>query len=208
MRSESSMSATQIAGTSERPSVRAIALVLTLCVLPGCGDILGKEFRCSFSFAPSSETGCPQQTRPCTGFSWIVTAVHCEDTILQSSCAGITDLVVDPSASPPQARMRVGEATLLSLSHINPTPPDNNGCSFNPGGFFPWVSSDPAVARTEPTSVNTFVVIRAVSRGDAEIFAEGVSTPSGAIRAPLAYCADSQQGASCLPTPLVLRVIR
>jgi hypothetical protein len=179
------------------------SVVLLLSLLYGCGNY--DSLKCGLGVTGPQ---CPQVARaPCTGFSWIVKAVHCQDTILRDSCVGITDLVLDPSASPPQARMRVGEATLLELSHINPAPPDGD-CSFNPGGFFPWVSSNPAVARTERTTINTSVVIRGVAPGDADIFADGVNTPGGAIRAPLAYCPDSRQGASCSPTPLVLRVVR
>jgi hypothetical protein len=143
---------------------------------------------------------------PCTGFSWIVKAVHCEDTLLKTSCAGITDLVIDPSATPPQARMSVGEAARVELSPINPMPP-NGACVFNPGGFS-FVSSNPAAARIEKTTINTDVTIRAEGPGDAEILADGVSTPTGPVRAPLAYCADSRQGAACVPIPLILRVLR
>jgi hypothetical protein len=172
-------------------------------VLSGCVDT--SSFRCDMVVVGSAP-GC-EVTRPtCTGFSWIVEAVACRDTILSDSCAGISGLVVDPSAEPPQARMRAGEAALLQLKPLNPTPP-GGACAFDPGGLFPWISSEPAVARTERTTINTYVVIRAVSPGDAHIFADGVSTPGGPIRASLAYCPDAGPGAVCAPIPLVLRVL-
>jgi hypothetical protein len=185
-----------------RRAVEASALVL-LVLLPACGNY--DSLRCALGVTLPTCPPTPPPV-PCAGFSWIVKPVQCEG-MARASCAGMADLDVDPNASPPQARLRVGQATLLELSPINPTPPDG-ACLFNPGGVFPWISSDPAVARIERTNVNTSVIVRAESRGDAEIFADGVSTPAGPIRASLAYCTDSRQGASCTPINLVLRVVR
>lgn len=188
-----------------RVAVRGV-LALSLAVLPGCVDT--DSFRCDLALVGSAP-GCPVVTRPaCTGFSWIAEPVRCQDTFLPSaSCAGIGDLMLDPGASPPQARMRVGEAVLVQLSAVNPVPPDGS-CSFNPGGLFSWVSSEPGIARVESTSINTLVVVRAVAPGDADVHADGVNTPGGTVRAPLAVCVEGRAGAACIPGPLVLRVVR
>jgi hypothetical protein len=124
---------------------------------------------------------------------------HCEDTLLRDSCRGITDGVLDPNGSPPQVRMRVGTAIRVELSPINPTPSETS-CVCNPGGAIAFTSNNPVVARIEKTIINTTVTIRAESRGDADIVADAVSTPTGL--APGAAGILRGQPAGCFMCPL------
>jgi hypothetical protein len=183
-----------------------LILSAAMCVLPGClGSGSGS---CGLNLGGTPVPECSgQNTAPaCTGYSWIVAAAHCQDSFLRDfGCAGLTDLVLDVNASPPQARVRVGEAAVIELLPINSEPP--GGCLFN-SGQFSFMSSNPTVASIEKTNINTLVIVRAQAPGDADVFADGVSTPTGPIQARLAYCSDRRQGAACVPINLVLRVVR
>jgi hypothetical protein len=186
-----------------RMRVVVTAVFLTL-LGPGCNPDFS-ELREAF-LHPTGPT--PE----CKTYSWIVTAIRCQDLVERLcpqsrqcvDCAGVTNLTLKPDASPPQAQMKEGEIGLVELLPINP----DGSCNFNTGQSFRFVSSRPAIASLEPTGFNTEVFVRATRPGDVDIFADGVSTPSGPIRAPLAYCPSNRQGASCAPTNLILRVER
>jgi len=103
--------------------------------------------------------------------------------------------------------MRVGTTSILGLVTIKRVP---EICQ-PPVGSSPvaWVSSDATVATIRPATAEEaftpywYSVVQAVKPGDTLIFAEGVQTPEGPVRAPLVYCPEL----SCVPVELLLRVI-
>jgi len=162
-------------------------LFVCCCGLPACGSPI------------FSGTG---PDRNCSNYSWAAVPDTC------GGCAGYMDLIVDRSASPPQARLQAGERTFIKLVAINRAPA---GCldtqQIAIPSFSGWVSSDPSVASLEGFLGGSRVTVRAASAGDALIFADSVYTPSGPIRAQLAYCPATNQDAACVPINLVLRVV-
>jgi hypothetical protein len=97
----------------------------------------------------------------------------------------------------------VGQRSFITLTSINVAPA---GCFIQRTSLAAWVSSDPTVANITDKPPVTLVTLRAVSPGDTMIFADGVQTPSGPVRAPLAYCPGDARTA-CVPVNLMLRVV-
>jgi hypothetical protein len=176
-----------------------LAGLILLSPLAGCWPVL--TWPCGVACGGCSDRPCPPDPTPfptCTSYSPIIVC----------SLGGCGTLDVDPTASPPQARMRVGTTSLLSLGAVNRVP---EFCE-PPVGSSPiaWVSSDATVATIRPATAEEahtpywYSVVQAVNPGDTLIYAEGVQTPEGPVRVRLAYCPDSR---SCVPVDLVLRVI-
>jgi hypothetical protein len=175
-----------------------IALVL---VLSGCWIWPWPTYPCTVNCGGCTGRPCPPDPTPlptCTSYSPIIVC----------ALGGCGTLDVDPTASPPQARLRVGTTSLLVLGAANRVP---ELCE-SPVGSSPiaWVSSDATVATIRPATAEEahtpywYSVVQAVNPGDTLIFAEGVQAPEGPVRARLAYCPDAR---SCVPVDLVLRVI-
>ena len=149
-------------------------------VLPACWSPSG-------IFGPAPK---PTTAPDCSSYSWIVAPYSSNSELL----------VIDPSATPPQARLKAGQQSLVELISINEVPAH---CNVH-RSFTAWVSSDPAIASIGGAPTNSVVPLTALSAGDTLIFVEGVQTPAGPVRAQLAYCPDRT---ACVPVNLVLRVV-
>jgi hypothetical protein len=165
------------AGVQRTNRFAGLALGCATCVvLPAC-------------WSPSGIFGPPTTAPDCSSYSWIVIPL-----------SNAEPLVIDPGATPPQARLKEGQRTLVRLISINQVP---TGCNVHLT-FSAWVSSNPAIASIGGAPTNDIVPLTALSAGDTLIFVEGVLTPAGPVRAQLAYCPDHT---GCVPVNLVLRVV-
>jgi hypothetical protein len=104
------------------------------------------------------------------------------------------------SASPAEARLRVGQGSRLLISPINVVP--TSCVSILPLYDGAFSSSAPSVAAIERPGV----FLRAVGVGSAIITVEGVPIPSGTMRAQLGYCPGGEYS-DCVPVNLKLVVV-
>ncbi len=163
--------------------------VAFLILLPACGGGGLGNGACGLNLGGLPVPECSGSIG-CTSVTWIVHASGCS-----GSCPGIVAPEIDLGASPPEARLRVGDASYLAVWPVNLNPP---GCteSVRSGGNFQ--SSNPAVAAIEQEGPAVFqqFAVRAVSPGRARIL-EGTSQ--------LAACPSPYT--DCTVVSLILRVM-
>lgn len=104
--------------------------------------------------------------------------------------------IIDPSGSPPQVRMRVGERVLIA--------PRASGCDFTPAfQVMGWSSTDTGVAAVEDDGRSAY--LKAERVGQTRVTAEIAHIDGSRVQAELGYCPS---GSNCIPVRLVLNVVR
>ena len=111
-----------------------------------------------------------------------------------NNCPGVTDPEVDLKASPPQARMRVGEVALVDVQFV--------GCGGSDFLVEGWSLTNPSVAAILERPTNT--TLSALARGQTRVLADVVQIDGSRLQAELAVCSGSPP----VCTPLLLDVVR
>jgi len=113
-------------------------------------------------------------------------------------CPGVTNPVVDLQASPPRARMRVGDRALIDVNEA--------GCFTTTYQVESLSVADPAVAEIQNDVWGDPSYLAALRPGQTGISATVLQVDGSRVQADLGHCATTFD--SCAPTRLVLEVVR
>ncbi len=176
-------------------------LLLAGCIGAGCtaGLVDGPSAECARSFSAPGCPAAPVDPPPaCTRVTWNVYPGSCP---AGDECGLLAQLAFDPRAEPPQARLRVGQRVLLTVSTAVQEP---RGCVWFDPVSPSWSSRQPGIVALEQRSVPSEIVVKGLAPGDTVVTAAGLGSPAGPVSATLVGCAAN---APCVPVAMVLRVV-